>query len=350
VHSIERRARELMALVPECTYAIGHGQMSGKDLREVMDLFVSGGVDVLVSTTIVENGIDVPSAGTILMDEADHFGLSELHQLRGRVGRGVHKSYCYLLIDQTKPLKSAAKERLKALEELTKLGSGFQISMKDLEIRGAGNILGPQQSGHIAAVGYDMYCRLLHATVEGLRNIEDHEEARQALFREIPERVTAALEKSAIELELGLVAFLPEEWIPEPNERLELLRRLNTIESPDDAQATLAMLRDRYGRIPPEAETLVMQFELCALLADQGISRLAWRQESYLIEYSDRLALERMFVGAKVELRPMGAGRAHLMIPPAEREPRRATTWIHAHLLRAREQSKMEAVHETREP
>jgi transcription-repair coupling factor len=169
VETIAMRARELQELAPDCTFAIGHGQMPSKQLEVVMDTFSRGDVDVLVATTIVENGLDIPAAGTILIDEADHYGLSELHQLRGRVGRGAHKAHCFLLVDPLKPMKQIARERLKALEEMSQLGSGFAISMKDLELRGAGNILGPQQSGHIASVGYDLYCRLLKDTVERVR-------------------------------------------------------------------------------------------------------------------------------------------------------------------------------------
>jgi transcription-repair coupling factor (superfamily II helicase) len=330
VQSIERRARELMALAPECSFAIGHGQMPGKRLREVMDSFVRGDVDVLVATTIVENGIDIPTAGTILIDDAGHFGLSELHQLRGRVGRGEHKAYCYLMIDRSRPLRDVARERLKALEELTQLGAGFQISMKDLEIRGAGNILGPEQSGHIAAVGYDMYCRLLKQTVESMRESgEDGGELDiETLAREIPAAVTAELEANAIELELGLAAYLPDTWIPSQDERVELLRKFAGIESEADAEETLSMLRDRYGRVPAEAETLVRQFILRARLFHLGIQQLAYRDETYLIRYSDRIVLEQTFAGRDVELRPLRAGQAHLVIPPGQRTPGKALAWF----------------------
>ena len=204
VGSIESVARRLQALCPQCTYAVGHGQMHARELREVMESFTRGDVDVLVATTIVENGIDVPSAGTILIDDADKFGLSELHQLRGRVGRGAQQSYCYLLVERHKPLREIARERLKALEEMSQLGAGFGISVKDLELRGAGNILGAEQSGHIAAVGYDMFCRLLKTTVERLQAGEPIDSSER------PEEFEAGPE-----LELGLRAFLPDSWIPD---------------------------------------------------------------------------------------------------------------------------------------
>ena len=328
VHSIEQRARELARLAPECSYAIGHGQMSGRELERVMDSFTNSEVDVLVATTIVENGIDIPSAGTILIDEAERYGLAELHQLRGRVGRGAHQAHCYLLIDRTKPLDEAARARIKALEELTQLGAGFQISMKDLEIRGAGNLLGPEQSGHIGAVGYDMYCRLLRQTVErmqhagaGTAGTAGTAELRELLASEVPAAVTEEIEAAAVELELGLAAFLPEDWIPAEKTRLEVLRRLNAIESEQDVAEALAMLRDRFGRVPAEAQALVRQFLTRALLAAAGIRRLAYRDETYLIEYKDRIALESALAREAVELRPLRAGRAHLVIPPERRTP-----------------------------
>jgi transcription-repair coupling factor (superfamily II helicase) len=295
-------------------------------------------VDVLVATTIVENGIDIPSAGTILIDEAEHYGLAELHQLRGRVGRGAHQAHCYLLVDRTKPLDETARARIKALEELTQLGAGFQISMKDLEIRGAGNLLGPEQSGHIGAVGYDMYCRLLRQTVERMQHAGESELAalRERLAEEVPTAVTEEIETAAVELELGLAAYLPEDWIPAEKTRLEILRRLNAIESEADVEEALAMLRDRFGRVPDEAGALVRQFLTRAWLASIGVRRLAYRDETYLIEYRDRITLERAFAGGAVELRPLKAGRAHLVIPPARRTPAEALAWILG-LLRERD-------------
>ncbi len=334
VQSIARRARELLALAPECSFAVGHGQMGGRELAEVMGHFTRGEVDVLVATTIVENGIDVPSAGTILIDDADRFGLAELHQLRGRVGRGSHKAHCLLLIDRSRPMPEAARERLKALEALTQLGAGFQISMKDLELRGAGNILGPEQSGHIAAVGYDMYCRLLKQTVERMKI---GGATPEALLAEVPREVTAELEAQAVELELGLRAFLPAEWIPSPDERVELLRKLVTVEDAEGAEDALALMRDRYGRVPPEAEALVRQFLVRAALSRCGVRRLLWRGETYLVEYADRVGLERLLAGARAELRPLRAGVAHLVVPRERQgDPAAALAWIEG-LLRAAE-------------
>ena len=316
VQTIQARARQLADLVPECEFAVGHGQMAGSVLRRVMESFTSGEADVLVATTIVENGIDIPAAGTILLDRADHFGLAELHQLRGRVGRGRHKAHCYLLIDRGKPIGQQARERLKALEELTKLGAGFQISMKDLELRGAGNILGPEQSGHIAAIGYDMYCRLLKETVDRLTH---GAEVSPELLRLVPAAVERELEAEAVELELGIESYLPKEWIPSGDARLELLRRLAALESDAEVEAARADLRDRFGRIPAPAEALIRQFGLRPKLAHLGVRRLLWRRDAYVLEYSDRVLLEGAFAGRDVELRPLKAGQAHLVVPPAHR-------------------------------
>jgi len=328
VYSIDRRLRELMAIVPECRYAIGHGQMGGNELQQVMGTFTRGEVDVLLATTIIENGIDIPTAGTIMIDEADRFGLAELHQLRGRVGRGRHKSYCYLLIDKSRPLKDVARKRIKALEELTQLGAGFQISMKDLEIRGAGNILGPEQSGHIAAVGYDMYCRLLRATVERLADHPNLVGHAEGLLASVPKEVTAELEALAVELELGLTAYLPTDWIPDVDGRLEIFRKLNEIDDEKDAANAEAMMRDRYGRVPPEATALVEVFLLRSLLSKLGILKLLFRGETYIIEYADRIALEEAVSGARIELRPLRAGLAHLVIPAGHRSARAALDWL----------------------
>ncbi len=320
VRSIERLARRLAEIAPECSFAVGHGQMGARRLEQVMDVFTRGEVDVLVATTIVENGLDIPAAGTIFIDDADRFGLSELHQLRGRVGRGEHKAWCYLLVEKHKPIRQIARERLKALEEMNQLGAGFAISMKDLEIRGAGNILGPQQSGHIAAVGYDMYCRLLKHTIGRMR---------AGLSLEAGSSGASGTDLSAgIDLELGLEAYLPSEWIPSQDTRLEILRALDTIDSDAAADEAEIMLRDRFGRLPPEALALVRSFRLRARAAPLGIGRVTLRGDSYLLEFSDRVALEQAFAGSEVELRPIRTGVARLMVPEGRRQPGHALDWL----------------------
>ena len=325
VYSIEQIALRIQRLVPECSYAIGHGQMSAKELKRVMDAFISGDVDVLVSTTIVESGIDIPTAGTIVIDHADEFGLAELHQLRGRVGRGNAKSHCYLLVEKWKPLRDEAKERLKALEELTRLGAGFQISMKDLEIRGAGNLLGPEQSGHIAAVGYDMYCRLLHQTTEKLRAGGEVD----------VDGVVTSQESQGAELELGLRAYLSDAWIPDSRARVEVLRQLSAVHDDEEMQRALDGLRDRFGRVPEEALNLVKLFRLKARLEEIGVRRLLWRNDVYVLEYADRVALESGIDLRGIEVRPIRTGILHLAIPPDRKTGPQALQWFERLLRRA---------------
>jgi transcription-repair coupling factor (superfamily II helicase) len=305
--------------------------MPARQMEEIVERFARGEVDVLVSTTIVENGLDIPAAGTIFIDEAENFGLAELHQLRGRVGRGAHKAYCFLRVERHKPMSAAARERLKALEELNQLGAGFAISMKDLELRGAGNILGAEQSGHIAAVGYDMYCRLLKQTIERLR---------AGLSRE----ATSTPEELApgVELELGLDAYLPDDWIPAQATRVEVLRALEQIEGPADAEHALEGLRDRFGRVPDQARALVQAFRLRALALPLSITRLAWRADRYVVEFGDRVTLEACFATAAPgsELRHLRAGVAHLLVPEREREPARALRWLEGLLVRHHERER----------
>jgi len=317
VKTIEAAARELAALVPECSFSIGHGQMTGGELREVMETFMRGEVDVLVATTIIESGIDIPAAGTIIVQSANMFGLSELHQLRGRVARAGQSGYCLLLVDKHKPLRQAARDRLKALEELSQLGAGFAISMKDLEIRGAGNILGPEQSGHISAVGYDLYCKLLRGTIDRIQegvNIED--------------LAKTELLDPGVDLLLGLDAYLPEEWEPDPERKLELLRELSSVQDSADREAAQAMLSDRFGRIPEEVLNILRTYELRARLEAHGVTGLSWKEDRYQLEFSDRVSIEAWIGHQEAELRPIRHGLAHLMLPEHVTGPTDALSWL----------------------
>ena len=333
VASIDAVADRVQAMLPGASLAIGHGQMGAHQLRHVMEAFTRGDVDVLVATTIIENGLDIPLAGTILIDDADQFGLAELHQLRGRVGRGSQKAFCYLLVERHKPLRTIARERLKTLEELNQLGAGFGISVKDLELRGAGNVLGAEQSGHIAAVGYDMYCRLLKLTVE---RIGAGEEAGSDTPRE--EEVEAG-----VELELGLKAYLPESWIPSADTRLEILRELVHVHTDADASAMEASLRDRFGRLPRETRTLLRVFRLKGRLDPFRLIAVSWREDGYLVQYSDRVLLEQLFAGLPVELRRVRRGVAYLVVPEESRTPAAALDWLERLLHQAEDTTRMPA-------
>jgi len=231
VYNIPVVAARVQQFVPEARIAIAHGQMHERDLERVMADFLDAKVDVLVTTTIIESGLDIPNANTIFVNEADIFGLADLHQLRGRVGRYKHKAYAYLLLPERRPVSPAAQRRLRAIEELSQLGAGFEIAIRDLEIRGAGNILGAEQSGHIGAVGYDLYCKLLDQTVRQLKGLPpaDHEE---------------------VTIELGTDEFIPESFVSSPAGRMRIYRRLLAPGTIEEVEALAEELRDRFGPVP----------------------------------------------------------------------------------------------------
>jgi transcription-repair coupling factor (superfamily II helicase) len=261
VHDILSRADDLQRLVPEARIVVGHGQMAPHDLEAVMLKFLRREADVLLATTIIESGIDIPTANTMIIDDADRFGLSELHQLRGRVGRGKHRAYCYLLLPPERTVREVAQKRLKAIEQYSMLGAGFKIAMRDLEIRGAGNILGDEQSGHIALVGYDMYCRLLERAVRELAN----------------EREPAT--PSNTSLELGVGGMIPKAYIPSDKRRLDAYRRLASAQTPEAVDRAMADLTDAYGEPPEITRRLGEVARLRAVLAGLGVRTLTIRDK-----------------------------------------------------------------------
>jgi len=243
VHNIKSVADDVQRLAPDARIVVGHGQMPDDELEEVMRKFVSREADILVATTIIESGIDIPTANTMFVNSADRFGLAELHQLRGRVGRYKHRAYCYLLLPPDRPVTDIAARRLRAIEEFSMLGAGFKIAMRDLEIRGAGNLLGPEQSGHIAAVGYDMYCRLLEEAARELKNEPRTEPAETVI-------------------EIGISGSLPKAYIPSDNRRLEAYRRLASARSFEQLEAFSTDLAQAYGEAPPQAALAIELAEL----------------------------------------------------------------------------------------
>ncbi|MDO5580338.1 MAG: transcription-repair coupling factor [Planctomycetia bacterium] len=246
VFDIEEYTSHLRKIVPEARIRIGHAQMSNTELENVMRDFILHKFDVLVCTTIIESGLDIPRANTIFIDSADRFGLAELHQLRGRVGRDRYQAYCYLIVDSNKSLTPEAVKRLKAIEEYSHLGSGFQIAMRDLEIRGAGNILGTEQSGHIAAVGYEMYCDFLEAAVRMLKNE--------------PQKV-----EIDIEIDLPGTAIIPQSYISEQRTKIDFYRRMHRITMLEQCDDMSAELKDRFGAIPPEVQRMLLHSRLRVL-------------------------------------------------------------------------------------
>jgi transcription-repair coupling factor (superfamily II helicase) len=251
IETIVAIADHLQRLVPRARIAVGHGQMKERELEEVMHRFVSGEVDVLVSTLIVETGLDVPNANTMFVNRADHFGLAQLYQLRGRVGRSHRRAYCYLLVPDSVDVDAEA--RLKVLEHHTELGSGYRIALKDMELRGAGNLLGPEQSGFVHAVGFDMYLRLLQDTVQ-----------RVTQSGGAPRLVPA-------DVSLDVPAYLPDDYVVSPEAKLDLYRRLTTITEPEGVDALLAEVRDRFGPPPAPAEAF---FAVASLRIIGGLLRV----------------------------------------------------------------------------
>ncbi|MBL8747942.1 MAG: transcription-repair coupling factor [Planctomycetes bacterium] len=293
-------AQRLRQLCPDARIAIGHGQMTEAEIEKTVRAFVRGEYDVLVSTTIVENGLDIARANTILIDRAEHFGLAELHQLRGRVGRSSEKAYCYLLLDRDEPPGLEARQRLKALEEFSHLGAGFQIAMKDLEIRGAGNLLGPQQSGHIASVGYDMYCQLLKSAVESAK-------------QQRPVQVHVV----EVDVDLRVQAFLPLDFLKDPRQRLELLREMDEAIDDEHLQALEAELKDRYGKLPTPVRTLLRVFRLKHGLQSLGVLGVQWvDQDRVVARHPNGVPLGGAWLDCFGDVRPVEAGKTHLMLPP----------------------------------
>ena len=255
IETIDTIAARVQALAPRARLAVAHGQMREQDLEAVMGRFVRGEVDVLVSTMIVESGLDVPNANTMIVDRADRFGLAQLYQLRGRVGRSHRRAFCYLLVPDQVDVQ--AEERLQVLEHHTDLGSGYRIALRDLELRGAGNLLGGEQSGHVQAVGFDTYLRWLEETVRSLKQ-GDQGAGRREQFA--PPDVT-----------LDLPAHLPDSYVADDDAKLDLYRRLARAEQACEIQAVREELRDRFGPLPPEAERLLLVAELRALGGQVGL-------------------------------------------------------------------------------
>ncbi|MDQ7008547.1 MAG: transcription-repair coupling factor [Acidobacteriota bacterium] len=301
VRRLEAVAAEIRELVPGAEVCHAHGQMREGRLEEVMLRFIRGQAQVLVATSIVENGLDIPRANTILIDQAHRFGLSQLYQMRGRVGRSDQRAYAYLLVPSQRSLTSEARARLSALVEFSELGSGFRIAAMDLEIRGAGEFLGSRQSGHIAAVGFEMYNQMLEDEVRRLRG---------EVIEQPPEPVT---------INLGLAASLPETMIPDSGQRLAIYKRLGAAESEAEIEDLREETEDRYGRLPAEAETLFRIAELRLMAQRQGAVSIDWAGDGIVVRYGSRPRLDaERLVGLLREdegVRMTAAGLVKLRVP-----------------------------------
>ncbi len=279
VHNIQSVADDIQQLVPDARIIIGHGQMPARELERVMLAFMRREVDVLVSTTIIESGIDNPTANTMFINRADQFGLADLHQLRGRVGRYKHRAYCYLLLPEDRPLTDVAARRLKAIEQYSMLGAGFKIAMRDLEIRGAGNLLGAEQSGHIAAVGYEMYCTLLEHQAKRLR----HE---------------PIIEPAKTHLELPIVGSLPKRYIPSDKHRMDAYRRISRAATLDELEEVVQSIKDAYGKPPKQAQTLIDLTEVRVAASTLGTDTLKLEGPDLIFTTRDPRKLEAIFTNA----------------------------------------------------
>jgi transcription-repair coupling factor (superfamily II helicase) len=280
VQSIAMVAEELRELVPEAEIAIGHGQIPEEELERVMADFSRGRIDILVCTTIIESGLDMPNVNTVIVNQADKFGLTQLYQLRGRVGRGANLAYAYFLYDGGKYLTPVARKRLRTIYEATELGAGFGIAMKDLEIRGAGTLLGPRQSGHITAVGFSLYTRLLAEAVEDRK-------ARIAGVKEPPPRLPAPT------IDLPLDAYIPEEYVPDVNTRLELYRSLTDKTAAGKLDDIAQEYRDRFGAVPLEVENLFYAVRIKNLAAQAGIESISTEEGQIIIRRFKGLPFDR---------------------------------------------------------
>ena len=293
IGSIEKVAHRVTELCPGARVLVGHGQMEEGELEEVMKRFVDGDADVLVSTTIIESGLDIPNANTIIIDRADRFGLADLYQLRGRVGRGRQKAYAYLMLPRDQMMVGEARKRVQAIRQYSQLGAGFRIAMRDLEIRGAGNLLGTAQSGHIAAVGFDLYCRMLRQAVDRMKgdpvggasgSLED----KQALLRFdfialTPEELTPR-SSGGDEVRIARCgAYIPLTYLPEAKLRIEAHRALAAAPDLASLETLTRSWRDRFGPLPVEFTSLLMMERIRRAAAFRGITKVETRGERLML-------------------------------------------------------------------
>jgi len=294
VMTIQTMADRLKRLLPHARIVVGHGQMDADELEEVMTQFVNGEADVLLSTTIIESGLDIPNANTIIIDRADRFGLSDLYQLRGRVGRYKHQAYAYLLLPRHVSLLTDVRKRISAIRQYSTLGSGFKIAMRDLEIRGAGNLLGAEQSGHITAVGFELYCQLLKQSVSALKgeNVKPRVEVSVKLdflnesVVSSQQSVATGNGQSATDHRLLTThksASLPHNYVTEPQHRIEIYRKLAQANEKSALENLRKELRDRFGPLPPAVELLLLVAELKILASEKSVTVIEVKEDKLML-------------------------------------------------------------------
>ncbi|MDQ2919960.1 MAG: transcription-repair coupling factor, partial [Verrucomicrobiota bacterium] len=274
IESIYAVANALQKLVPKARFAVGHGQMSEGELEPVMSQFIEGEVDVFISTTIIENGIDIPNVNTIIVNDADKFGLAQLYQLRGRVGRSNHQAYAYLLYQAHKALSEDAKARLEAIREFTHLGSGLQVAMRDLEIRGAGNLLGAAQSGFIGAVGFDTYCQLLSEAIAKRKGKALEADRREAV------------------IDVKIDAFVPNDYIPQVSQKIAVYQQLANAKSLEQVEEIAAGVRDRFGKLPLPLQNLIEITQLRTIALAKNVTRVVVDERRLTMGVGTRFELQ----------------------------------------------------------
>ncbi|HKS36922.1 MAG TPA: transcription-repair coupling factor, partial [Verrucomicrobiae bacterium] len=309
VMTIDTVAKRLQTLVPHARIVVGHGQMDADDLEEVMTRFVNGEADVLLSTTIIESGLDIPNANTIIIDRADRFGLSDLYQLRGRVGRYKHQAYAYLLLPRHAGLLSDARKRISAIKQYSTLGSGFKIAMRDLEIRGAGNLLGSEQSGHITAVGFELYCQLLKQSVSSLKGekvrprvevqvrldfLALNPEEESSVASQPARHCASAAARGRLSVVVDAIdheqrttgksgAYIPLRYISDPRQRIDIYRKLAQATDKRGVETLRAELKDRFGPPPPAMDLLLQVTQVKVLAGDRGIVVIETKEDKLML-------------------------------------------------------------------
>ena len=268
VEQIAKKADDVAKLVPEAKVSYAHGKMSGKELEEIMEAFINKEIDVLVCTTILESGIDMPNANTIIVENAERLGLSQLYQIRGRVGRSNRQAYAYITYKRNKLLSEVADKRLKAIKEFTEFGSGFKIAMRDLEIRGAGSMLGEVQHGHMEQVGYDTYCKLLDEVMKETQGIQVQEE-------------------KDVQIDLNISSYIPDDFIKDSSQKIEIYQNIALCRTEEDIQNVIDEIIDRYGRMPDELENLIEIVRIKELARKSNIVKITQRMENVVFYFEN---------------------------------------------------------------
>ncbi|MGB1285593.1 MAG: helicase-related protein, partial [Aggregatilineales bacterium] len=295
VKSIENLKEKLQEIVPEASIVIGHGQMSGRQLESVISEFSHGTYDILLATSIIENGIDMPNVNTLIVDRADWFGMSQLYQIRGRVGRGAQQAYCYFFHAKSN-VTEEAQQRLDTLAEHSDLGAGFQVAVRDMEIRGTGDILSTRQSGSISSVGLNLYTQLLQQSVSRLKEVVDMPTVDVTNGTE-KKKSAPTINDDKVIIDLPVNAYLPTDWIPEMSLRLQLYRRMGDLQTLNDVDLMERELIDRFGSLPVAVEGLLYQFKVKILGAKLNATAIQKPREHILIKLPWLAAVNRRTLG-----------------------------------------------------